>query len=118
LIPSQKKIFIQAIGYKPPTVTKRYQPLQNCGILIQKPYQEFTEERIRLFLFVKQKKMAHTVHTLLSCMVFMFLPTGVAGLGAEAPELVEKHPSHIPRLGVVAARGLGVPAPDVRAAAP
>jgi hypothetical protein len=48
-------------------------------------------------------------------MVFISLPTGAAGLGAEASELAEKHnvgvpyPCHIRGLGVVAARGVGVP---------
>jgi hypothetical protein len=63
--------------------------------------------------------MTHTVHTLLSCMVFILLPTGAAGLEAEASELAEKHsvgvpyPCHIRGLGVVAARGVGVPARGV-----
>jgi hypothetical protein len=64
--------------------------------------------------------MTHNVHTLLSCMVFILLPTEAAGLGAEASELAEKHsvgfpyPCHIRGLGVVAARGVGVPAEAAR----
>jgi hypothetical protein len=54
-------------------------------------------------------------------MVFILLPTGAEGLGAEASELAEKHsvgvpyPCHIRGLGVVAARGVGVPVVAARA---